>query len=147
MEGRYAVGLPWRDGMAERLKPNRASAQKRLDSLTHRLNRDDDLMKGYSEFFQVMEEQGIVEEVPVDQIVSSNPVYYMSQHPVVKESSTSTKIRPVFDASSKSYNGLSLNDCMHTGPNLLPDLVALLVRFCRWKVALTADVAGVGTSY
>ena len=27
VEGRYAVGLPWRDGMAERLKPNRASAQ------------------------------------------------------------------------------------------------------------------------
>ena len=140
VEGRYAVGLPWRDGMAERLKPNRASAQKRLDSLTNRLNRDEDLMKSYSDFFKVMEEQGIVEEVPVEQIDSSNPVYYMPHHPVVKESSTSTKVRPVFDASAKGYNGFSLNDCVHTGPNLLPDLVALLIRFRRWKVALTADV-------
>ena len=46
----------------------------------------------------------------------------------------------MFDALAKGYNGLSLNDCMHTGPNFLPDLVALLLRFRRWKVALTADV-------
>ena len=140
VEGRYSVGLPWRDGMAERLKSNRASAQKRLANLNLRLERDDKLRDSYHDFFQLMEDQGIVEEVPEEEIETTRPVYYLPHHPVVKETSVSTKVRPVFDASAKAYNGLSLNDCMHTGPNLLPDLVALLLRFRRWKVALTADV-------
>ena len=140
VDGRYSVSLPWKDGMAERLKPNRVSAQKRLDSLNLRLRKDTELSQAYSNFFQFMEEQGIVEEVPANDVDTSSPVYYLPHHPVVKAHSSSTKVRPVFDASAKSYNGVSLNDCMCTGPNLLPDLVSLLLRFRRWKVALTADV-------
>ena len=140
VDGRYAVGLPWKEGMADRLKPNRANAQKRLDSLENRLGRDEDLSRAYDEFFRFMEEQGIVEEVPAVEVDTLSPVYYLPHHPVVKVHSSSTKVRPVFDASAKSYNGISLNDCMSTGPNLLPDLVSLLLRFRRWKVALTADV-------
>ena len=46
----------------------------------------------------------------------------------------------MFNASAKSPNGLSLNDCMETGPNLLPNLVEILIRFRRWPVAITADI-------
>ena len=138
--GRYSVALPWREGMKDRLKPNRASAQKRLNALDRRLSGDKELAHKYDEFFQVMVDQGMVEQVPEDEIDISGPVYYLPHHPVVKDTSTTTKVRPVFDASAKGYNGLSLNDCMHTGPNFLPDLVSLLLRFRRWKVALTADV-------
>nr|XP_027222490.1 uncharacterized protein LOC113814643 [Penaeus vannamei] len=59
---------------------------------------------------------------------------------LVKESSSSTKVRPVFDASATSYNGTSLNDCLESGPSLNADLVKVLVRFRKWKVALTADI-------
>ena len=69
------------------------------------------------------------------------PVYYMPHRPVVKESSLATKVRPVFDTSAKGYNGVSLNDCLETGPSLLPDLPGILIRFRRWKVALSADVS------
>ncbi|XP_068245362.1 uncharacterized protein [Palaemon carinicauda] len=60
--------------------------------------------------------------------------------PVVRESSNSTKVRPVFDASAVGYNGISLNDCLECGPSLNPDLVGVLIKFRRWKVALTADI-------
>lgn len=49
----------------------------------------------------------------------------MPHRPVVKEASVSTKVRPVFDASSPGYNGVSLNDCLHAGPSLIPSLVEI----------------------
>ena len=58
----------------------------------------------------------------------------------MKETSLTTKIRPVFDASCRGPNGFSLNDCLWPGLCLLPDLVAVLLRFRRWPIALTADV-------
>ena len=44
-----------------------------------------------------------------------NEVFYMPMHVVFKESSTTTKIRPVFDASAKSTTGVSLNDILMVG--------------------------------
>ena len=46
----------------------------------------------------------------------------------------------MFDASAKGFNGVSLNDCLETGPNMMPDLPAILLRFRRWRIALSADV-------
>ena len=137
-EDRYSVSLPWKEGMKPKLLSNRACAAKRLQSLSLRLNRDEELRAAYDTFFLDMLKQGIVEEVPETE--PPGPVFYLPHHPVVKTQSTSTKVRPVFDASCKGYNGVSLNDCMETGPNLLPDLPALLLRFRRWKIALTADI-------
>ncbi|XP_069994246.1 uncharacterized protein [Penaeus vannamei] len=90
--------------------------------------------------FTDYEQEGIIEEVPSSEVVSSQPTYYMPHRPVVKESGSSTKVRPVFDASATSYNGTSLNDCLESGPSLNPDLVKVLVRFRKRKVALTADI-------
>ena len=44
------------------------------------------------------------------------------------------------DALAKGHNGVSPNDCLETGPSLIPDLLGILIRFRRWMVALTADV-------
>ena len=71
---------------------------------------------------------------------SDYPIYYLPHRPMVKESSASTKVRPVFDASAKSSNNVSSNDCINTGPSLLPNLVGVLLRVRRWQVAITADI-------
>jgi hypothetical protein len=65
----------------------------------------------------------------------------MPHRPVVREHHSTTKVRPVFDASATAENGISLNDCLEVGPNLLPDLVEVLLRFRRNKIALNADIA------
>ena len=42
----------------------------------------------------------------------------MPHHCVLKDASTTTKLRVVFDASAKTTTGLSLNDCLMVGPKL-----------------------------
>jgi hypothetical protein len=139
--GRYRVSLPWKgEDRALALEDNFQASMKCLKSLTRKLEKQPNLQSKYNSALREMEDSGVVEEVPVDEMKSRNPVFYMPHRPVVKESSVSTKVRPVFDASAKGSNGLSLNECMETGPNLLPNLVEILLRFRRWPVALVADI-------
>ena len=139
-EGRYEVGLPWKVDGAQRLEDNRSSAEGRLAGLTRRLDRDPVLSERYSAALREMEQSGVIEEVPSEELVSPHPTFYLPHHPVVKESSSSTKVRPVFDASASGPNGVSLNDCVESGPSLIPSLVEVLLRFRRWRFAVTADI-------
>ena len=86
-----------------------------------------------------MEDSGFIEEVTTDES-KGNPVFYLPHHPVVRKESTSTKIRPVFNASCKGPNGVSLNDCLDAGPNLNPGIAEVILRFRRWKFVVSADV-------
>ena len=138
-DNRYQVSLPWKPGGGDTLLNNERLARKRLHNLGKRLDSETDLKREYNDALKSMETSGVIEEVPRDE-VSYYPIYYMPHRPVVKESSMTTKVRPVFDASAPGYNGISLNDCLETGPNLLPNLVEILVRFRRWLIGLSADI-------
>ncbi len=71
-------------------------------------------------------QEGITEEIPSNELVCENPIFYMPHRPVVKETSNSTKVRPVFDALGSGYNGISLNDCLWKGQSLNPDSVEVI---------------------
>ena len=111
-EGRYTVSLPWKnEEVKQSLLDNQKLAKSRLDHLTCRLVKDPDLEARYHEVFCGMQKEGVIEEVPMEEkLADSHPVFYLTHRPVVKESSTTTKVRPVFDASAKGFNGVSLND-------------------------------------
>jgi hypothetical protein len=64
----------------------------------------------------------------------------MPHREVVKESSSSTKGRIVFDDSAKTSSGKSLNDILHVGPKLQADLSPLLIRFMTHRIALSAEI-------
>ena len=51
-----------------------------------------------------------------------------------------SKVRIVFDASAR-YKGMSLNDCTHQGPSLQQDIVKILTRFRKNRVAIICDIA------
>ncbi|CAG7826059.1 unnamed protein product [Allacma fusca] len=72
--------------------------------------------------------------------LQESEVFYLPHHAVLKEASTSTKVRVVFDGSAKSTSGYSLNNCMMVGPVVQSDLFTILIRFRRWRIALTADI-------
>ena len=58
----------------------------------------------------------------------------MPHFPVFKSDSATTKMRIVYDASAKmSPKSPSLNDCLHTGPNLMQDLTGILLKFRTHK--------------
>lgn len=67
--------------------------------------------------------------------------YYLSHHAVIKESSLTTKLRIVFDASAKTSSGISLNDTHMNGPILHEELLAIFIRFRMHPIVLTADIA------
>ncbi|XP_066958819.1 uncharacterized protein [Macrobrachium rosenbergii] len=141
IDGRYEVSLPWKSDVAKQsLKNNEKLARKRLENLNLKFVKTPGLRERYDEVFEEYEKHDIIEEVPHSEISSVYPVYYLPHRAVIHESSNSTKVRPVFDASAVSYNSISLNDCLECGPSLNPDLVEVLIRFRRWKVALTADI-------
>ena len=64
--------------------------------------------------------------------------YYLPMHGVFKSSSSTTKLRVVFDASAPTTR--SLNDTLAVGPMLHPTLDRILLRFRTFRVAVTGDI-------
>ena len=135
-DGRFVVPLP-RNLKSQSLGESRSQAVRRFLSFERSLH-----SKGrFPEFKIVMDEyfnQGHAELVPVvDFEKPSHSVFYLPIHAVTKQSSTTTKVRAVFDASAKTSTGVSLNDTLLVHSSL----VDVLLRF-RWhRVALVADVS------
>jgi hypothetical protein len=69
-----------------------------------------------------------------------NNGYFLPHHAIIKESSATTKVRVVFDASAKTTTGKSLNDILMTGPTIQDKLFEHLIRFRVHKYVITADI-------
>ena len=95
-----------------------------------------DVKQQYRDFIKEFVDMGHLEKAPQ----TSGLCYYLPHHCVFKDSTT-TKLRVEFDASSKSPNGNSLNDCLLLGPRLQDDVFDILIRFRLHQYALSADVA------
>lgn len=67
--------------------------------------------------------------------------FFLPPHSVLKDESLTIKVRVVLDGSAKTSSGISLNDILLTGPILQDDLFTILIRFRKYTVAFTADVA------
>ncbi|GFU08904.1 integrase catalytic domain-containing protein [Trichonephila clavipes] len=80
-----------------------------------------------------------VELVP-DSEINNVKCLYLPHHGVVRDTSCTTKLRVVFDASSKTSSGLSLNDLLMVGPRVQPELFPILIQFRIFSVAICADV-------
>ncbi|XP_062542491.1 uncharacterized protein LOC134210458 [Armigeres subalbatus] len=132
--GRYIVKLPFNQNKSQ-LGDSLETARVRFNRLL-RSFANDEKKKRYTEFMDEYLELGHMVEVhdkPED-------CYFLPHHAVYKESSSSTKIRVVFDASAKTTSGLSLNDALGVGPTVQNDLITILLRFCCYPVVLTADI-------
>ncbi|KAL0829581.1 hypothetical protein ABMA28_003092 [Loxostege sticticalis] len=65
---------------------------------------------------------------------------YLPHHAIVKLDRQTTKVRVVFDASAKGFNGVSLNDQLLVGPPLQEELRDIIMRWRKHKVAFTGDI-------
>ena len=85
---------------------------------------------------QTLLEEGHIELLPEACI----PQSYLPHRGVVKLDQETTKLHIVHDASAKSEGGLSLDDALEKGPNLLPLLWGILLRFRVGKVGVVGDL-------
>lgn len=137
VDGVYSVSLPFKCDTPA-LGNSRRMALAQFHQLERKLEKDELLRKLYVDYMDEMLKRGYLKECTLVPD-SSEEVYYLPHHPVMKNSST-TKVRPVFDASRKTTNGISLNDLLHTGPRLQDELFDILVRFRTHKIAFGADI-------
>ena len=57
----------------------------------------------------------------VAELEKAPKVHYLPHQAVVRKESATTKVRVVYDASSKENKNVAcLNDCLHAGPPLTP---------------------------
>ncbi|CAA9997406.1 unnamed protein product, partial [Nesidiocoris tenuis] len=134
-EGRYEVGLPWKNEHSP-LPTNYDLALKRMESTYKKLEHQGLLTDYYNVFLEWIDE-GVIEEILPSEIVSGG--HYLPHRHVVKPNST-TKIRPVFDASARQKNSPSLNMCLEKGCNLIEQIPALLHQFRLNKIGVIADI-------
>ena len=139
-ERRYRVSLPKTLGELT-LGESRSRALHRAQANGKSLLKK----KRWSEFQSVMLEYitlgHTVAISPQDVSLPPSQSYYMPVHSVLKETSTSTKVRAVFDASAPSASGVSLNDLLAVGPTLQPTLEQTLLRFRRHSIAISGDIS------
>ena len=120
------------------LSPNRDTPQSMFRTLQKRLQQNDALWTIYEEHIldHVVKEQ--MELAPNTE--NSTGLFYVQHHAVKKERRRKTIWRIVFDASSSEGNSPSLNDVLEMGPNLLPAVLAPLLRFRGHPVAIFGDI-------
>ncbi|XP_065089796.1 uncharacterized protein LOC135710986 [Ochlerotatus camptorhynchus] len=112
-------------------------ALNRFNLLERRLERNPQLKEEYHKFMAEYLSLGHMRRVQ-DSSKNQSKGYYL---PVVKEASTTTKVRVVFDSSAKTSTGFSLNEALLVGPVVQDDLLSIIFRFRTFLVALVSDIA------
>ena len=143
---KVTASFPWLVDPKEVFAPsksNRGPVEKQARNLIKSLRRDSSLAEYTSAFFEQVE-RGAVREVPDSEVEAwdrgGNPVNWVSHHPVLKPSSTSTKIRPVVNSSTR--HGLdTLNNCLAKGPTSIANLLHVMQRMRQDPYLLVADVS------
>ena len=137
--GQYIVSLPWksRDQLSSAHLDNSYSAALRaLTRLEANFAKDEKLKLVYTEFMQEYIDLGHMSLSSNSDSSSFKSQAFLSHHGVWKETNTTTKLRTVFNGSSKTKSGVSVIDLLHVGPNLLQNPVALICAWRRYRIAL-----------
>ena len=140
-DGRFVVRLPLKVEFltATSLGDSYTGASAMLRNIEIRFERSPQLKQTYVEAMRDLLATGHMRrrkegDPQVDEC------FFVPHHGVLKENSTTTKPRPVFNASHKSKNGSSINDFLHVGSNLLPELTDLVTKWRSYQFAFAADI-------
>ncbi|XP_048486351.1 uncharacterized protein LOC119694820 [Plutella xylostella] len=139
-EGRLVVRLPFTtEDPKSQYGNSKEIAIKRLEILERKLKREPKLREEYNKVFEEYLSLNHMRKVNENELENPKAVY-LPHHAVVREDKETTKVRIVFDASSKGTNNVSLNDDLLVGPKLQQDLRHILMRWRRHKVCIVADI-------
>lgn len=131
--GRYMVKLPFLNA-PKLLAKNTHRVSCSFLSLERRLLRSS---KSYQAYQAFMTEYCTLEHMTRAISPSS---YVIPHHCVFKETSSTTKLRVVFNGSDSNSSGVSLNEQLMSGPKLQKDISDILNPFRMFAIALCADI-------
>ena len=126
--GRYTVDMLWNSfqlGMPNRFR----SAVRQSFSLENRLERNSEIKRSYSETIRTDEDSGYIRKLNTTPIQKTNksPQWYGPHHSVINASKP-RKARRVCSAANEIHEQ-SLNKSLLIGPDLLQNLIGILIRF------------------
>ncbi|GFW91986.1 uncharacterized protein TNCV_2152661 [Trichonephila clavipes] len=136
-EGKYVVSMPLKKEPSC-LGNSKDIALKRLGSLWNRLARDENYLNLYREFLRDYERLGHMKEVTNE--TEPEITYYATHHGIYRPEKSTTNLRVVFNCSSLTDNGISLNDIQYNGGVIQEDLYAQMLRFRTYTYAFTTDI-------
>ena len=136
---RYESGLLWKSDNPM-LPDNRVAALNRFTSLEKKFKADPIFAGKYKAVIDEYVALKHARKLTEDEIANGTPgrIRYNPHH-AVRNPFKPNKFRVVFDLSAKCH-GLSLNDHLLKGPNLLSSGEGMLLRFRENEVGLVADV-------
>lgn len=137
---KFTVHVPFKEDITERLREAQSRALARLFQMERRFAKDKNLHREYKKFMDEYLRLGHMVPVEENKTETKPNIYYMPHQAVIKEDSTTTKLRVVFDASTKTSSGVSLNDMMYNGPKLQSELQSILLRWRKHQWAFTAVI-------
>ncbi|KAL0961640.1 hypothetical protein UPYG_G00353580 [Umbra pygmaea] len=135
-DGHYEMPLPFKSTDPPLLPDNKKLATVRLQHLKKRLINNKRYKEQYKAFMKDMIKKGNAE--PASPMTGQQTTWYIPHHGVFHPKKPE-KLRVVFDCSAK-FCGVSLNDTLLTGPDLINSLFGVLCRFRKEAVAITCDI-------
>jgi hypothetical protein len=135
-DGRYVCRLPFKSNSA--LGKSRHIALANFYSLEKRFEKDAKFKERYCEAMANYFQLNHAHIAPP--LNMGEPHYYIPHLAVVKEASTTTKTRIVFNASSPTSNLKSLNDVLMVGPRIQNGIVEKILLFRLHKIVFTCDI-------
>lgn len=136
--GRYTVKLPFKQP-TDKLGDSYPKALRVLTSLKKKFELNPTYAHSYYEFMNDYEQLHHMTRVSD---IQSDPqlTFYLPHHGVLRDSSLNTKLRVVFNGSSRTTSGFSLNDLLHTGAKLQSELFDVLLEFRQYRYVFSSDI-------
>jgi len=106
--GRYEVRLPLSKSI-DNLGESYDNARSKFLALEQKLSKQPQLKQDYSAFLEEYLQLGHMTPVTEDEDKKDVPYFYLPHHGVIKENSSTRKLRVIFNGSAKSSNGVSIN--------------------------------------
>lgn len=135
-DGHYEMPLPFKGNSPPNLPNNKRLATVRLQCLKKKLKANKQYYDQYKTFMEETIDKGDAEPAPTTS--EGQTEWYLPHHGIYHPRKPN-KLRVVFDCSAKFY-GVSLNDTLLTGPDLINPLVGVLCRFRKEAVAIICDI-------
>ena len=136
---RYQGSLPFKEGHPL-LPDDFLLSKQRLKSLLTRLKSKPEILAEYDPILCEQECLDIGETVPEEELKGkAGEITYIPHKEIIRRDKSTTRLRVVYDASA-TCNGISLNQCLHAGPSLLPKIIDIMLRFRSKQVALVGDL-------